>query len=1086
MRNPVLAAALIAASLPALAQSETRLLRYPDVSRTHVAFVYGGDLYVAGRNGGTAQRLTSHEGLELYPKFSPDGSRIAFSAEYAGTRQVYVMPAAGGTPKQLTYYTDVGPLPPRGGTDYRVLDWTPDGRHIIVRANRVPFDERGGRPYLVPADGGMERPMPMPETGGGSLSPDGRQFAYTPIEADWRGWKRYRGGRAPDVWIYDLSNDTARQLTNFRGMDMNPAWVGDTIYFASDRGTTLNLWAVPAAGGEAKRVTAFDDYDVLWTSGGPDAVVFEQGGYVWRYDHGAAEAVRVPIRVPTDAPYTLPGWKKVAQQVESFDLSPNGERAVFGARGEVFTLPAKHGEPRNVSLTPSARELSVSWSPDGRWLAYLSDASGEYEIHVRAHDGRGEPRRVTTDGDIWRFAPVWSPDSKKLAYSDKRLRLRWVDVATGRTIEVDRADRNEIGEYTWSPDSRWLAYTKIDARGLSQIYVHELGTKGGRPLVESHANDSSPAWDPQGRYLYFVSNRDYGGLTFSAYEFNYLYTNATRLYAVHLGEDAPALLAPKLDEVEAAAAPADEAASGNEAAADQGPVRVRIDRDGLADRVVALNVPPGQYGAVSANATHVFFLAGNPQQGPLALRTLALDGDKPEDVATGVTGYALSANGAKLLVRQANDFAIVEAKPGQDPSKAKLALERMEVRVDPRAEWRQEFVDAWRILRDWFYDEHLHGGRERWNAVRERYAALVPHLAHRSDLDYILHELAGEANAGHVYVASSTDVPGAARRPGGFLGAEVERDGRGWRITKILAGENFDPANRSPLTEPGVDVDVGDVILAIDGVPGDSVENFYALLENKAERVVTLRVADGAAGSAERDVRVRTIASERSLRYLEWVATRRALVDRLSGGRIGYVHVPNTSTEGNRELMKWWPAIAHKDAILIDDRYNGGGFIPDRMIELVARRPLNYWKRRDMVPQPTPFLSHAGPKAMLVNGMSSSGGDAFPYYFRELELGPIIGTRTWGGLIGISGNPSLADGGAILAPTFRFMGTDGGWAVENEGVAPDIEVVDAPDALAKGGDPSIEKGVEVLLEALARDPPRAIEAPPAPQEFGGE
>ncbi|HVF34979.1 MAG TPA: protease, partial [Candidatus Saccharimonadia bacterium] len=410
MRNFVPALALVLAT-NAAAQGETRLLRYPDVSATHIAFVYGGDIYLAGREGGTAQRLTSHEGLELYPKFSPDGRRIAFSAEYGGTRQVYVMPAAGGAPKQLTYYTDVGPLPTRGGTDYRVLDWTPDGRDIVVRANRVPFDERGGRPYLVPAEGGMERPMPMIESGGGSLSPDGSKFAYTPIEADWRGWKRYRGGRAPDVWIYDLSNDTATQLTNFRGMDMNPVWVADTIYFASDRGYTLNLYGVAATGGEPRKLTEFTDFDVLWPSGGPDAVVFEQGGYIWRYDHGGSGAVRVPIRVATDAPYTLPAFKKVATQVESFEISPKGERAVFGARGEIFTLPAKNGEPRNVSRTPAARELSVSWSPDGRNLAYLSDASGEYEIYVRSHDGRGAPRRVTRDGDIWRFQPVWSPDS---------------------------------------------------------------------------------------------------------------------------------------------------------------------------------------------------------------------------------------------------------------------------------------------------------------------------------------------------------------------------------------------------------------------------------------------------------------------------------------------------------------------------------------------------------------------------------------------------------------------------------------------------------------------------------------------------
>ncbi|HVF36295.1 MAG TPA: PDZ domain-containing protein, partial [Candidatus Saccharimonadia bacterium] len=691
------------------------------------------------------------------------------------------------------------------------------------------------------------------------------------------------------------------------------------------------------------------------------------------------------------------------------------------------------------------------------------------------------------DGDIWRFQPVWSPDSKKLAYADKRLRLRYVEIESGRTSEIDTSDQNEITEYTWSPDSRWLAYTKTDATRLSSIWLYDVEGKRAQKLTTSTANDSSPAFDPKGRYLYFVSNRDFAGLTFSAYEFNYLYTNATRVYAVQLAKDGPALNRPKLDELAGEAAAAAEKKSADDAPSPE-PVRVAIDLEDINDRIVALNVPPGQYLGLAANATHVFFLSGNPQQGPLALKSIALDGDKPEDVvAAGVTGYVLAAGGEKLLVRQTNDFAIVEAKPAQDPTKSKLATERMEVKVDPRIEWRQQYLDAWRILRDWFYDENLHGGRERWHAIRERYAELVPHLAHRSDLDYILHEVAGEANAGHVYVASSTDVPGVARRPGGFLGAEFERHESGnFRIAKIFRGENWDSANRSPLTEPGVRVEVGEFVTAVDGVPADSVENFYELLENKADRVVALSVNAKPRRDGSREVLVRTLASERALRYMDWVASRRALVDSLSKGRIGYVHVPNTSTDGNRELAKWWPALVHKDAIIIDDRYNGGGFIPDRMIELVARAPLNYWKRRDMQPQPTPFLSHAGPKAMLINGMSSSGGDAFPYYFRKLKLGPLIGTRTWGGLIGISGNPQLADGGGILAATFRFMDPDGTWAVENEGVAPDIEVVDRPELLALGRDPSIEKAVAVLLGSLAANPPKPVVAPQPPQRFGEE
>jgi tricorn protease len=1079
------AAALLAALPASAADGEgTRLLRYPDVSATDIAFVHGGDIWRVARDGGVATRLTSHAGQELYPKFSPDGRWIAFSAEYSGTRQVWIVPTAGGTPRQLTWYSDIGPLPVRGGTDYRVLDFTPDGRHVLVRMNRVPWDERGGRPYLVPVDGGMETALAVPETGGGALSPDGTKYAYTPIDADWRGWKRYRGGRAPDVWVYDFgapvaeddgpANDRATRITDFRGMDMNPAWVGDTIYFASDRTGTLNLHAVDPAGGEARAITTFTDFDVLWPSGGPDAVVFEQGGYVWRYDAGAAQAVQVPITVRSDFAQTLPRFEKVAAQVESFSLSPKGERALLGARGELFTLPAKNGEPRNESQTPAAREHSASWSPDGRWFAFLSDATGEYEIWVKAADGRTPARRVTTDGSTWRYAPQWSPDSRKLAFADKLVRLRVVDVESGRVSDVDRSDVEDITDFSWSPDSRWLAYVKTEGTRLPGIWLHALD--GGRTvrLTAGLAADTNPTFDPDGRYLYFLSNRDYSGLTFSGYEFNYLYTNPTRIYAATLAADGPALNRPTIDEPAGAANPPAEPAK---------PAALRIDAEGFERRVVALGVPAGSYQGLGANKSGVFFLSGNAQAGPLVLRHFALGGDKVEDVATGITGYVLSTDGEKLLVRQGNDFAIVDAKPGQDPTKSKLAMDRLELRVDPRAEWSQQYVDAWRILRDWFYDENLHGGLERWNTIRARYAALVPHVATRADLDYILHEVAGEANAGHVYVQSPPDGA-VTRRPGGFLGAELEAHPSGnFRIAKIFAGENFEPANRSPRTEPGVDVREGEFVVAVDGVPASSVANFHALLENKAERVVVLRVNGRPTADGARDVVVKTIASERNLRYLDWVASRRALVTRLSGGRIGYLHVPNTAIEGNRELAKWFPAVAHHDALIIDDRYNGGGFIPDRMIEIVARQPLNYWKRRGLAPQATPVLSHVGPKAMLVNGLSSSGGDAFPYYFRKLGLGTIIGTRTWGGLIGISGNPSLADGGAILAATFRFLATDGTWAVENEGVAPDIEVIDRPELVAQGRDPSIEKAVEVLLAELAQSPPRPVGVPPAPSDF---
>ena len=1081
--RPVLFILLALIAVPPVAGStDARLLRFPDIQGEQVAFVHGGDIYTVSAQGGVAQRLTSHEGLELYPKFSPDGRWLAFSAEYSGTRQVWVMPAAGGEPRQLTFYNDVGPMPPRGGTDYRVLDWTPDGKHILVRANRTPYGERDGLPMLVPFEGGMEQPLGPPETGGGMLSADGNTYVYTPIDREFRTWKRHRGGRAQNVWTYDLVNDSSRQLTDFVGTDHQPMWVDGRIYFVSDRDFTLNLFAMDMDGGNVRKVTGFDDFDVLWPSSDRRRVVFEQGGYVWLHDPASGDTRRIPIELRGDWPHTVPRFKNVQAQIESFDIAPQGERAVFGARGEIFTVPAQHGEIRNISRTAEAREISVAWSPDGKWISYLSDATGEYEIYIRAQDGSGEPRRITRDGDTWRFPPVWSPDSKLLAYADSANRLSIVEIESGRVREVDttRHTNNafrDLTQYVWSPDSAWLAYTKVNESYNSSIWVYSMRDGRARQLTPDATNEQSPAFDPKGRYLYFTSTRDWN-LAFSAYEFNYLYNNATRLFAATLAADGPALGRPRSDEV----GDAEGKKENNDKKEDKPDkmVPLSFDVEGFNDRVTALGVPAGNYVGLAANEGGVFFLAtgGNGNE----LRYYDLEKREGESVLAGVTGYALSADGKKLLWRQQNKFGIADAKAGVDADKTALKLERLEMRVDPQTEWRQMYVDGWRILRDWFWDPGHHG--QDWVAIRERYAPLVEHVAHRADLDYIFGELGGELNAGHIYVNSTEDMPKVERRAGGMLGALVERDESGYfRISHIYPGENWHEYYRSPLTEAGVTAAVGDLILAVDGVSTRGVDNFYRLLENKGDRVVQLTLNDRPAERGARIEHVRTVTSEVQLRYLDWVTNNRKRVHELSGGRVGYIHVPNTAVEGNRELFKGMLAEARRDALIIDDRYNGGGFIPDRMIELLGRTPLNYWVWRGFEPQPRPLLSHDGPKAMLINGLASSGGDALPYYFRKLGLGPLIGTRTWGGLIGISGNPNLADGGNIIPATFRFLDTDGNWAVEDEGVAPDIEVIDRPEAIAAGRDPSLEKAVEVLLEELRKNPPRRIEAPPAPTDF---
>jgi tricorn protease len=1072
---------LIILALAATASAQenlTRLLRQPDIHGDTIAFVYAGDIWVAGARGGDARRLTADDGVEYFPKFSPDGRWIAYCAEYSGTRQVYVISVDGGPPRQLTFYNDVGRIPPRGGIDNRVVDWTVDGKNVLFLPHRLPWSDRMGRHYIVPAAGGTETPLAIPEGSGGMYSPDGTKLVYTPIEREFRTWKRYRGGRNQDVWIYDLTTNKAEQLTDHEGTENHPMWVGNTIYFTSDREDgKLNLWSYDLASKQTRKVTSHTDYDVLWPSADRNQIVYEAGGWIWRFTPATGKSERVPIRVYGDFKGTLPYFRNVKDNIQWYSISPTGARAIFEARGDIFSVPAKHGEIRNMTQTAGIREMDPVWSPDGKWIAYLSDRAGdEYEIFVRPADGTGEERQVTRGGKAWKFEALWSPDSRMLAFADKDRALHVLDVASGNVTDVDRDEYGDIRHYRWSPDSKWITYTKQNQAQFGSIYVYSVPEKKVHRLTSGMTDDNIPVFDPKGRYLYFTSNRDIN-LTFSAVEFNYITTDATRVYVAVLNNDIAAPLLPQSDEEKAAGLPPPEPEKKEpeKKEPEKKDVTVKIDPAGFEQRVRAIPGSSADYRNIEALNNGVLYIVGADERA--AIKFYNLDDRKEETILENARGFEISANREKLIVSTGSDYAIVAPKPGQKASEGMLSLDRMESRVDPRVEWAQEFTDAWRILRDWFYDPKMHG--LDWNLIRQRYGQLVPFVAHRSDLDYILGELAGELNAGHVYVGSSTDWQ-VKRVDNGLLGAEIVPDSGYFRIRHIFPGENWHDAFRSPLTEPGVKVREGEYILAVDGVSTKGLDNFYRLLENKARRVVTLLVNGKPDAAGAREEKVRPVAKETNLRYLDWVKSRRDYVDKASGGRIGYIHLPNTGQEGNVELFKNFYPLASKDALIIDDRYNGGGFIPDRMIELLDREVLNYIVRRNARPTTTPAYAHVGPKVMLINGYSASGGDALPYYFRKRELGTIIGTRTWGGLIGISGNPSLMDGGNVTAPQFRFLDTEGMWMVEGVGVPPDIEVVDRPDLVAAGKDPSLDKAIEVLMQELKDKPRKPVVVPPPP------
>ncbi len=1111
---------------PAYAAAQTKLLRFPDIHGDKIVFTYGGDLWLASTQGGAATRLTAHPGVEVFAKFSPDGQRIAFTGQYDGDEQVYVMPVMGGVPKQLTFYPARGPLTPRWGYDNQVYGWTNDGARVLFRSQRDSWTLPVSRLYTVAATGGHSEPLPMPESGAGEYSPDGSQIVYSPRSRDFRTEKRYGGGQANDLYIFDLKTYATTPVANHPRVDRDPVWIGDKIYFNSDRDGHFNLYAYDIPSAKTTQVTTNKTYDVRWASSDRDGrIIYELNGELQVYDTRAKKNAALNIFVPDDGLWRRASRVAVASLIEDVALSPKGERVLFTARGDIFSTPAERGVTRNLTRSSNAHDKWARWSPDGTRVAFLSDKSGEEEIYIAPQDGSAPPEQITSGGKAMRYAPEWSPDGRLIAFSDKDGKLFVLTLADRRLTEITDAPRGQIRDYTWSPRGNFLAFSMADANGFSSLYIWSARDRQMRRITDEMFSEYSPAFDPTGDYLYYLSDREFAP-QISSVEFNFATNRETQIYAMALRRDVKHPFPPESDEVTTAtpgasptptprpagegdpAKPKEPAEDINRVLKQPGettqatptptptpaptpsptpsaPADMTIDFDGLASRVARVPVEANNYGGLSVKAGHLLYGVGpafyyGRSGGSTSLRIYSLKDRKETTLADDIRFYVLSEDSSKVLVAQGQTYSVLDAMPGGEKAKKVVPTAGLVADRNPEEEWSQIFDEVWRRYRDWFYVENMHG--YDWQAVREQYRPLLKHVAHRSDLNYVIGEMISELAVQHAYIEGG-DFQLPPRSRVALPGARFQLDpasGR-YRISKIYEGQNEEEIYRSPLTEIGVNVSVGDYVLAIDGEELKGADDPYRLLRNKADNPVFLTVNRQPTMTGARRISFKPITDESNLIYLDWVNTNRRKVSEMTGGRVGYIHIPDMGANGIREFIKWYYPQVRKEGMVVDVRANGGGNVSRMLIERLRRKllALQYPRTSDGA-NTYPDAVMVGPMAALLNENSSSDGDIFPAMFREAGLGLLIGKRSWGGVVGITNRGMLIDGGGVSVPEFGFANNKGEWVIEGYGVDPDIVVENEPRAIIEGRDPQLERAVAEVMKKLQTTPARLPPRPAAP------
>lgn len=1089
----------------------TRLLRFPTTNGSQIVFCYAGELYTVGKDGGVARRLTSGPGYSSFPRFSADGTQVAFTSQYDGNTEVYVMPGEGGAPKRLTTTATLGrdDISDRMGPNNIVMTWENTKPLIVFRSRMTSFNSFIGSLYTVGLDAELPKQVPVPRGGFASFSPDDSRMAFNRVFREFRTWKHYRGGMADDVWIFDFKTGATDNLTNNPAQDICPMWgPNNRVYFASDRDGRMNLFSIDLTSKETKQLTTFKDYDVKFPSIGKDSIVFEQAGYIWRYDLASGKAAPVPIEIKEDLASGRSALVDAGKHTESVAPAPDGQRVIAVARGDLFSVPAKDGTPRDLTKTSNAHERDAVWSPDGKWIAYNSDATGENELYVRSQDGKGQPQQITSGADTYFYRAIWSPDSKKLLWSDRMQRLRYVDVSSKAVTQVDQDKYGEIGGYDWSPDSQWITWSRPEENNASKVYLFSMANKKSVSVTDNWYSSDAPAFSDDGKYLLLTSGRDFKP-TFGEEDFATIYRDLQRVYMVTLAKATESPLAPRSDEVgkgdkkDKDKNAEDKKGGDHEKKSDakdkqaKKPVVVKVDTDGIQNRLVALDIAPGDYSNLRMVDDRIFYLrrtvaddqgddeeeegAGDNQKSHLCSYSLE---DRKETVLGDVSGYEITTDGKKMLVKVKKDYAIIDLpkdkielkdeKAGKD---YKLKLTGLDMQLDRHAEWKQIYFEAWRQMRDFFFSPTMNG--VDWKALRDKYAALLPFVNHRNDLTYLQGELIGELNNGHAYVAGG-ERPETPRIKLGLLGAEFSRDPatRAYRIDRILPGENWDKDTHSPLTDIGLNVKPGDYILAINGTPVSTLANLYDGLIGTAGKQVILRVNSKPSDAGARDITVVPTADEAPLYYLAWVRKNIDEVTKKTGGQVGYLHIPDMGQPGLNEFTKLYYPQIRKRGLIVDVRGNGGGFVSPLIIDKLRRALVMVEIARNGVPQTNPPNTFLGPMVTLIDEFSASDGDIFPYRFKTLGMGKLIGKRTWGGVIGIRNPLPLVDGGQFFKPEFAPYSKEGkGWIIESHGVDPDIMVDNDPTKEFHGDDQQLDRAIQ---EVQAEMKTKSYQLPPVP------